>query len=330
MNEGLVSTIIPVFNRGEMLREAVASVLGQTYRPIEVDIVDDGSTDDTPDVCRALVNEHPESVRVRRQENSGPGVARETGRGMAHGEFIQYLDSDDLLDRRKFEVQVATLRANPDCGVAYCYTRYYRIGETPTDRPWKGSGRTVETMFPSFLNERWWDTPTPIYRRSVCDAAGPWSNLRLEEDWEYDCRIAALGTRLVHCREFLVDVRDHAEARLCRGAENDPARMRERGRAHGLVYQHARRAGIGPDDLHMQRYARELFLLARQCGAAGLAHESRELFELAREASGPQRAQGRDFLIYDRVARCLGWRMAGRLACYLDAWRPQRDGIRVK
>lgn len=324
----LVSTIIPVFNRGRMLREAVASVLAQTYRPIEVIVVDDGSTDDTPDVCHEMENEHPDVVRTAHRPNAGPGAARETGRQMARGEFIQYLDSDDLLQPRKFEVQVAALLGNPECGAAYCFTRFYRVGEPPVDRPWKGSGRTMETMFPSFLNERWWDTPNPLYRRSVCDAAGPWSDLRLEEDWEYDCRIAALGTKLVHCREFLVDVRDHSGHRLSNGTEIDPERNRERARSHRLIYQHALSAGIGSNDPHMQQFARSLFLLARQCGAAGLPDESRELFAIARKASGHGRRFAWDFHSYRLVATVLGWARTGRVTCWLDNFRVFSTGTR--
>jgi hypothetical protein len=92
----------------------------------------------------------------------------------------------------------------------------------------------------------------------------------------------------------------------------------QRARAHRLVYQHARRAGIGPDSPHLQRYARELFLLARQCGAAGLSGESRALFELAREASGPARRRGLDFRLYRAATTLFGWRGAGRLACWAD------------
>ena len=84
----LVSTVIPVFNRPTMLREAVASVLAQTYRPIEVIIVDDGSTDETPRVGEALSLAHPGEIFFLRKANSGPGPTRELGRLAARGEFI--------------------------------------------------------------------------------------------------------------------------------------------------------------------------------------------------------------------------------------------------
>ncbi len=116
---GLVSTIIPVHNRASLLREAVASVLAQTYRPIEIIIVDDGSTDDTPAAADILAAEHRGEIRVLHQRNMGPGLAREAGRQVARGEFIQYLDSDDVLLPRKFEGQVAGLLRHPECGVAY-------------------------------------------------------------------------------------------------------------------------------------------------------------------------------------------------------------------
>src|ERR1044071_1274968 len=103
MNEDLVSTIIPVYNRAGMLREAVESVLAQAYRPIEIIVVNDGSTDDTRCVAEALAATNLNEIRVIHQGNVGPGLAREAGRQAARGEFIQYLDSDDLLLPRKFE-----------------------------------------------------------------------------------------------------------------------------------------------------------------------------------------------------------------------------------
>lgn len=312
----LVSTIIPVYNRASLLREAVQSVLDQNYRPIEIIIVDDESSDDTPDCIRELVAANPEIVKAARQKNNGPGMARETGRLIAQGEFIQYLDSDDLLLSNKFAKQVAGLRSSPEAGVAYCWTRYRKIGEPPFDGPWKRSGIVVETMFPTFLDDRWWDTPTPLYRRTVCEEAGAWSDLRLEEDWEYDCRIAALGTKLVHCPEYLVEVRDHKGNRLCRGEALDPERMRMRARAHELIYQHAKRANIKIGNPHMNRFSRKLFLLSRQCGAAGLSKESEMLWHLSVKATCNEKKKI-DLYMYRLATRVLGWKAIGR-ACEIS------------
>ena len=318
---GLVSTIIPVHNRAGLLREAVASVLAQTYRPIEIIIVDDGSTDDTPGVADSLAAGSPSAIRVMHQRNVGPGLTREAGRQQARGKFIQYLDSDDLLLPEKFALQVAGLRADPQCGVAYGYTHYRHADGRVEPTPWKGSGVRVETMFPSFLHSRWWDTPTPLYRASVCDAAGPWSNLGLEEDWEYDCRVAALGVKLHFCEAYVAEVRDHEQGRLCHGDALDPTRLAQRARSHRLIYEHAKRAGLGAGIPEMEHFARELFLLARQCGAADLSSESRELFQLAKDASGAERARGLDFTLYGLVAGILGWPLTGRLACATDWFR---------
>ena len=321
MIDRLVSTIIPVFNRGGMLREAVSSVLAQTYRPIEVLIVDDGSTDDTAGVADQLAADNADEIRIIHQHNTGPGLAREAGRQAANGEFIQYLDSDDLLLPRKFELQVEGLKSNPGCGASYGKTRYRHSDGRVEAEAWKGSGSKVETMFPAFLLERWWDTPTPLYRSSLCEQAGPWTGLRLEEDWEYDSRIASLGVRLHYCAEFIVEIRDHEQQRLCKGEALDPSRLRDRARSHALILRHAQKAGIDEGFPEMQHFARELFLLSRQCGAAGLSPESKELFGLAREASGAERGKGWDFRLYGLMAGITGWALLGRMACYSDSMR---------
>jgi hypothetical protein len=317
---GLVSTIIPVYNRPRALTEAVSTVLAQSYRPIEVIIVDDGSTDGTAAVADDIGRRHRE-VRVLHQSNAGPGPARESGRRIARGEFIQYLDSDDLLLPRKFELQVSGLNGSPDCGASYGKTRYRYVSGAVEPLPWKGSGTELKTMFPSFLASRWWDTPTPLYRSDLCSKAGPWSNLWIEEDWEYDCRIAALGVRLHYCTEFVVEVRDHTDPRLCRGPVFDPRRLRDRAQAHQLILAHAERAGLKSDCPEMMSFARKLFLLARQCGAAGLARESKSLFEASRRASGHERGNGWDFRLYRALAWAVGWRATGVLACFSDHFR---------
>jgi glycosyltransferase involved in cell wall biosynthesis len=315
---GLVSTIIPVFNRPELLVEAVESVFAQRYRPIEVLVVDDGSTDATPHIARKLAAKNSEIVRVIGQPNGGPGRARQTGLEASRGEFIQYLDSDDVLLPCKFELQVAALNAAPECGVAYGKTRFCVIGQRPTDVPWKRTGEHISTILPAALQSRWWSTSTPLYRRAVLDCVGPWTSLRNEEDWEYDCRIGALGIRIVYCDAFVSDKRQHDGDQLSKDGSTNPAKLHDRAWAHRLIYGHARRAGISHTVPEMQHFARELFLLARQCGNAGLGNDARMLFGLARHASGATRGKGFDFQLYNVIAKLLGWTTAGRLACRLE------------
>src|SRR5690606_31994309 len=98
---GLVSVIIPTYNRSGLLLEALDSLARQTYRPIEAIVVDDGSSDDTPEAVNrwisGLVSGDGLRVRYHRQSNKGAPSARNRGLIESRGEFIQFLDSDDLL-----------------------------------------------------------------------------------------------------------------------------------------------------------------------------------------------------------------------------------------
>src|SRR5262249_18874982 len=235
---------------------------------LEVIVVDDASTDDTPEAIREL-ERRDSRVRSARRENGGPGLARETGRQAARGEFIQYLDSDDLLLPSKVEQQVAALRARPECGVAYGIVRYRDAAGREIACHWKPANQIVDTLFPSMLIARWWETVSPLFRRSVTDAVGPWTDMRLEEDWEYDCRVAALGVRLAFVNEVVGEHRDHPEWRLSRGAGLDPLRLRDPARAHELIAQHPPRGGGAPDRGERQTVPRASFSLAAHSRRAG-------------------------------------------------------------
>jgi hypothetical protein len=176
-------------------------------------------------------------------------------------------------------------------------------------------------MFPAFLKSRWWGTSTPLYRRSVVDRAGAWKELWNEEDWEYDCRIAAQGVRLHYCDSFVSEQRAHSGNRLSSRGGRERRKLKDRATAHSLIYEHAKSAGISHACPEMQHFARELFLLARQCGAAGLSEESRMLFELAQDASGEIRGRGLDFRVYAFLAGVLGWSRLGKMLCALDRFR---------
>lgn len=320
VERGLVSIIIPVFNRPDFLRAAVDQVLAQTYEKIEVILVDDGSTDGTGSVCVEIARQHPDCVRTVHRENGGPGAARETGRLLARGEFLQYFDSDDEIAPRKIEVQVAALRARPDCGIAYCRTHEFSRGEEAGNQCSQFTGERLEFLFPRLLAGCCWPTVTPLIRRDVSDQAGAWLTIRQEEDWEYDARFGAMGVRLVYCDEFLASAVNHPGARASDGGRS-PAKLRDRFVAQSTILEHALSARVSLEDPNMRHFARSLFLLSRQCGAAGLTLESERLLTASMRASG---GGGIDQRLYRALAGVVGWRMAGTLACGADRWRRSR------
>jgi asparagine synthase (glutamine-hydrolysing) len=311
---GLVSVIIPVYNRADLVRRAVKSVISQTYRPVEIILVDDGSTDDTPRCLAELARDHADIVRVVQQANGGPGRARETGRLLVRGEFVQYLDSDDELLPDKFASQVAALRARPDCGVAYGPTMTRTLEGTVCTMPRKRTGQQADSMFPAFLMDRWWDTVTPLYRRSVVDAAGPWLPLSSEEDWAYDCQVAAIGVRLAWIPHAVAIYQAHTLGGLSpRGAQ--PAGLLDRAQAYDSILDSAIHAGVKPSTIERKHFAKAAFLLGRQCGAAGLVEQSREMLALAAKADPENLGHSLRLHVYAALARLFGWDVVGRLVC---------------
>ena len=113
----LVSVIIPTFNREIYLKKAIQSVISQSYRPIECMVVDDGSTDKTKEVIEKFISENKEDFTLKYlfQQNAGSQAARNTGTSASSGEFIQYLDSDDILYPGKIMKQVEFLNQNQNC-----------------------------------------------------------------------------------------------------------------------------------------------------------------------------------------------------------------------
>jgi GT2 family glycosyltransferase len=112
---GLVSVILPTYNRAYSLGQAIESVLAQTYRPIEIIVVDDGSVDNTAEVVARFGSE----VRYVRQENGGVAAARNHGLAITRGEFVGLIDSDDSWYPYKLEMQVAFLRKFPEAGMVW-------------------------------------------------------------------------------------------------------------------------------------------------------------------------------------------------------------------
>ncbi len=118
------SVIIPTFNRLLFLKEAIDSVLSQTYQDFELILIDDGSTDGTKEFATGLSNH----LRYIYQENSGPSAARNHGIRESQGAYITFLDSDDLWLENKLQVEIAFMKANPDTMICYTDEIWIRRG----------------------------------------------------------------------------------------------------------------------------------------------------------------------------------------------------------
>ncbi|HLH42987.1 MAG TPA: glycosyltransferase family A protein [Bryobacteraceae bacterium] len=121
----MVSVIIPAYNAGRVVGRAIESALAQTLPPLEIVVVDDGSSDDTA----AVAERYGAKVRVLRQANAGPAAARNRGARAAAGEWLAFLDSDDAWLPRKLERQLAHV-GSPRVGLVCCLTN----GSVSTDR----------------------------------------------------------------------------------------------------------------------------------------------------------------------------------------------------
>jgi glycosyltransferase involved in cell wall biosynthesis len=218
---GLVSVIVPTYNRAQFLSTALDSVWNQTYRPIELIVVDDGSSDDTPSVVSRWADRHAGSrfkVRFRRQENSGAPTARNLGLIESRGEYIQFLDSDDALHPQKIGVQVSALEKRPVSDLAWSTHDTFDVEEeSPVFRNLDPETLLVESSYVS-------ETPifgatgnvwTGLYRRELCRRAGPWNeSLQRWQDLEYNARCMVQHPPTRYLDAELVSMGNHEAGRI--------------------------------------------------------------------------------------------------------------------
>lgn len=196
----LVSIIIPAYNYALYLPECVESVLKQTYSNWECIIIDDGSTDNTKQVAEKLCNTD-KRIYYFLQKNSGPTVARNFGLSKAKGEFIQFIDADDLIESKKLEIQLAEFEKNPDCDIVYSSVRYFRANDRTKlynditlegSLPWmKNLSGKGDIMIKALLKGNIMVISSPLVRRSLFEKFGAMSeDLYFNEDWELWARFA--------------------------------------------------------------------------------------------------------------------------------------------
>lgn len=207
-----VSIIIPCFNAGDLLTEAVDSALGQTHADVEVVVVNDGSTDSrTLEVLAGL--DHPR-VKVIHQANGGPSAARNRAVEAATGEFILPLDADDRFDPTYAAKALAAIATRPDVGIVYCDA--LRFGAA--SGVWQLPAYTVREMVIDNVI-----FCSSLYRRADWEAVGGY-NEKLRhgmEDYEFWIKLIAMGRQVVKLPEPLFHYRIQESSRTTQFMENN-------------------------------------------------------------------------------------------------------------
>ncbi len=196
MVEHSVSIVIPVFNGERFIERTLASALNQTYRPIEIVVVDDGSTDHTSAIVEAAAAHHS-NVRVFRGPRLGAGGARNLGIRQAYGDLIAPLDADDLWHPEKISRQVAIIRASSSrVGVVYCWS--LDIDENDfIISPIKDKSFVQGNVVRKLIEENNFLTngSVPLIRRSYLEAVGGYDDLKImpgSEDWKLYLALAEI------------------------------------------------------------------------------------------------------------------------------------------
>ena len=182
-----MSVVIPTYNLARFLPEAVASVRAQGWPDIETIVVDDGSTDETPDLLERLSREG--GVRWFRQENAGAAAARNRGIREARKAWVAFLDADDFWLAGKLAAQFEALESRPSARFSYTDVRLRGEGGAETDL---ACGTTDRPLLPQMLAGNMFATPTAVVRRDCFDRVGLFdARLRTGEDWDMWMRLAA-------------------------------------------------------------------------------------------------------------------------------------------
>jgi glycosyltransferase involved in cell wall biosynthesis len=186
MAHPLVTVVIPTHNYARYLAEAIESVLAQDYRPLEIIVIDNGSTDETRSVVEPF---RERGVTYIYEENTGPGSARNTGIDLARGELVAFLDADDAWLPQKTSTQVAHLQAHAELGLVGCGAFECDAFNEPTGIR-KVPQIEAAMAFEQLLVRNFLVTTGVIIRKHCLDAVGGFSSARFGEDWDLWLRIA--------------------------------------------------------------------------------------------------------------------------------------------
>lgn len=200
MKAPLVSIVVPAFNAERCLRATLESALAQTWPSTEVIVVDDGSSDGTPAVAAGFATR---GVRLLCQPNRGASAARNLALAAARGDYVQFLDADDLVAPDKIEIQLRALQHVGAGKLASC--AWARFTNDPSEArfvPMYGFQdlSPYEFLYESAMERGTFPPVAWLVPRRLCDAAGPWDDrLSVNDDGEYFARVLAQSSGIVFC-----------------------------------------------------------------------------------------------------------------------------------
>lgn len=212
----LITVVMPCHNAAAYVEEAIASVLAQRYRPIELIIVDDGSTDGSEHIVASLAATHPDTIRLLHQTNTGPYAARNTGLAHASGNFVAFLDADDTWHPDALAHLHAAL-VGTQADVAYC--GWQNVGELAVDtQPYLPPDYPAIDAAAAFLKSCPWPINGVLIRRQILDSLRGFSERRpTAMDYDLWLRLLAAQPTVVRVPEILAYYR-----RYPRGKANIP------------------------------------------------------------------------------------------------------------
>jgi len=197
----LLSVIIPSYNHSRFIKEAVDSVLDQTYRSLELIVIDDGSKDNSLEILHSYKDPR---MKVISQENQGAHIAINNGLKIATGEFLAILNSDDIFEKNRFEIMIHEMQENPRIGFACSYIRV--IDSNGKDLGVKEGWRNMQSwLVPhpelslaanddfkgNLLMTNFTSTTSNfLFTRSLYEQIGGMRNLRFAHDWDFALRAA--------------------------------------------------------------------------------------------------------------------------------------------
>jgi len=201
--KSIVSVIIPAYNAEPYIERSVKSVINQTYRNLEIIVVDDGSTDKTAEIVKSYND--PRIIYLY-QENQGQGPARNYGIGKSTGQYVTLLDADDVYLPEKVEKQVQFLQVHSQYKVVYCNALHF-YSRNPNRILKKKCVYPSGDIFPDLLLTSLINPNTIMFHRQVLEKVGCFNEKRYyPEDWDMWLRISRAGFEFGYLDEDLVKV----------------------------------------------------------------------------------------------------------------------------